>query len=88
MTKLTDIVLINTNNNKHNISVSDAIDKLLREPIASRIQRIENTLEKITDRLAILDEPDEKRLAQFKELKKIYKKYKFVDALYGEKNNE
>ena len=86
--KLTDIVPINITNNKHNMSVSYVIDNLLSKPIESRIQHIEDTLEKIADRIAILDEPDKKRLAQFKELKKIYKKYKFVDALYGEKNNE
>lgn len=48
-----------------------------------RIERIERTLEKICDRLAILEEPTPERLEAFKQLQDAYKKYKFLDELCG-----
>lgn len=52
-----------------------------------RLDKIEKMLKKIADRLAILDDPDPKRLGEFKTLQEAYSKYKFVDGLCG-KNNE
>lgn len=49
----------------------------------NRLDRIEEKLEKICDRLAILDEPDPERLEAFKQLQEAYKKYKFLDELCG-----
>lgn len=54
----------------------------------TRLDRIEGILEKITDRLAVLDEPDPEKLAQFKTLQDAYDKYKFVEKLCGEKKEK
>lgn len=84
MTKLTKLTDISNSDtlvfNANTVSGSWHINITEQE---LRLQRIEHTLEKIADRLVILDKPNKERLEQFKELKKIYKKYKFVDALYG-----
>lgn len=48
-----------------------------------RIERIERNLEKVMERLAVLDEPTEERLERFKTLKKAHDKYKFLDELCG-----
>lgn len=55
----------------------------INDPVSDRLDRLEKLIEKIADRLAILEEPDEERLEQFKTLQDIYKKYKFADALCG-----
>lgn len=47
------------------------------------IDRLERNMEKIMERLAILEEPDPKQLEQFKTLKEAYDKYKFVEGLCG-----
>jgi hypothetical protein len=52
-----------------------------------RLDRMERMLEKVCDRLAILDEPDPERLEAFKQLQEAYKKYKFVDELCGPHDN-
>lgn len=41
-------------------------------------------MEKIEDRLAILSEPDEKKLEKFASLKKAYDHYKLMEKLIGE----
>lgn len=61
---------------------------VLTNPIEERLDRIEKLIEKIADRLAILEDPNEERLEQFKTLQDIYKKYKFADALCGKKKND
>ena len=48
-----------------------------------RLDRMEKMLEKICERLAILEEPDPKRLEEFKQLQDAYNKYKFLDELCG-----
>lgn len=49
-----------------------------------RMDRIEEKLDKICERLAILEEPTPERLEAFKQLNDAYKKYKFLDELCGE----
>ena len=49
----------------------------------NRLDRMEKMLEKICDRLAILEEPTPERLEAFKQLQDAYNKYKFVDELCG-----
>ena len=56
-----------------------SIDPTLLE----KIDNLERNMEKIMERMAILDEPDPKRLEEFKTLKDLYDKYKFADALCG-----
>lgn len=45
---------------------------------------IAKTLEKIEDRLAILQEPDPKKLEKFAALKKAYDNYKMLERLIGD----
>lgn len=54
----------------------------------TRLDRIEGMLEKITDRLAVLADPDPEKLEQFETLKEAYDKYKFVEKLCGEKKEK
>ncbi len=51
--------------------------------VTEAIERLEKNMEKVMERLAILEEPDPKRLEEFKTLKEAYDKYKFVDGLCG-----
>ena len=48
-----------------------------------RLDRMAKMLEKICERLAILEEPEAERLEQFKQLQDAYNKYKFLDELCG-----
>ena len=52
-------------------------------PLTERIEKIEDNLKKIMERLSILDEPSEEQLEKSKMLKDAYNKYKFVEELYG-----
>ena len=61
-------------------SVTSDIDKQLNY---TRMDKVEKGLEKINERLAILDEPTPERLEAFKQLRDAYKKYKFLDELCG-----
>jgi hypothetical protein len=47
---------------------------------------ISSTLEKIKNRLAILDDPNPTRLEKFSSLKKAYDNYKILENLVGEDN--
>jgi hypothetical protein len=49
---------------------------------------LSKTLDKIADRLAILEEPDPARLEKYAALKKAYENYKMLDRLIGEDSNE
>ena len=51
--------------------------------LLEKIERIERNLEKVMDRLAVLDEPSDEQLEKFKTLKKAHDKYKFLDELCG-----
>lgn len=51
----------------------------------NRMEHMEKMIEKIADRLAVLEEPDPEKLAQFKTLQDAYTKYKFIEKLCGEK---
>ena len=51
--------------------------------LLEKIERIERNLEKVMERLAVLDEPTEEKLERFKTLKKAHDKYKFLDELCG-----
>ena len=53
----------------------------------TRMDRLERMVDKIADRLAVLDDPDPEKLAQFETLREAYNKYKFVDTLCGEKKD-
>jgi len=53
-----------------------------------RFADLEDSVEAIKDRLAILDEPDPEKLKQHKILRDAYKKYKMIEALVGEKKSE
>ena len=65
-------------------SVTSDIDNQLKN---TRLDRVEKSLEKINERLAILDEPTPERLEAFKQLQEAYKKYKFLDELCGPHND-
>ena len=60
------------------------IDPELKESI----KRLERNMEKVMERLAILEDPDPKRLEEFKTLQEAYTKYKFVDGLCGKSEQE
>ncbi len=49
---------------------------------------LSKTLDKIADRLAILEEPDPTRLEKYAALKKAYENYKMLDRLIGEDTDE
>ncbi len=49
--------------------------------LLERIERIERINEKIMERLAILEDPSPEQLKQFKALKDLHDKYKFVESL-------
>ena len=49
----------------------------------TRMDRIEDKLDKICERLAVLEEPTPERLEAFKQLQDAYNKYKFLDELCG-----
>ncbi len=56
--------------------------------VTEAIERLEKNMEKVMERLAILEEPDPKRLEEFKTLREAYDKYKFVDGLCGRKETD
>lgn len=49
---------------------------------------IAKTLDKIEDRLAILQDPDPEKLKKFAALKKAYDNYKMLERLIGEDSND
>lgn len=56
-----------------------------------RINRMEKMINKIAERLAVLDDPDPETLARHKMLKEAYMKYLFIEKLCMEeeiKDNE
>jgi hypothetical protein len=55
--------------------------------LLERIERIEKINEKIMERLAILEDPSPEQLEQFKVLKELHDKYKFVETLCEGKND-
>lgn len=61
-------------------SLDEQIDNL---QTGKRLKKIEKTLEKVCERLAILDDPSPERLEAFKQLQDAYNKYKFLDELCG-----
>jgi len=64
-------------------ATSDIDNQLASINNKDRLDRMERTLEKISERLAILEEPTPERLEAFKQLQDAYKKYKFLDELCG-----
>lgn len=58
------------------------------DPVEARMGNIEKVMEKIMERLAVLDDPSPEKLAQFKALKEAYTKYKFLEALCGEAEDD
>lgn len=56
--------------------------------LLKRIDNIEKIIEGIAKRLSILDNPDPKKLAQYKMLKEAYTKYIFLEKLCAEENSE
>lgn len=53
----------------------------------SQMDRIERKLNNVMERLAILDNPSPRKLAQFETLKDTYIKYKFIEKLCGEEQD-
>lgn len=51
--------------------------------LKEQIDRLEQNMEKVMERLAILEDPTPEQLEQFKTLQDAYKKYKFVEGLCG-----
>jgi len=49
--------------------------------LLERIERMEKINEKIMERLAILEDPSPEQLKQFKVLKDLHDKYKFIETL-------
>ncbi len=65
-----------------NSTNSTWVDALSVDPeLIERIDRIEKNNEKIMERLAILEDPSPEQLEQFKALKDLHDKYKFVESL-------
>jgi hypothetical protein len=65
-------------------SVSIEGDTEINGTLTIKGKDIGNILEKIEDRLAILSEPDPKKLEKFAALKKAYDHYKLLEKLIGE----
>jgi len=63
--------------------ISDIDSQLSNTQNNTRMDRIEDKLDKICERLAVLEEPTPERLEAFKQLQEAYKKYKFLDELCG-----
>ena len=64
-------------------TTSDIDNQLASLNNRERLDRMEGMLEKICERLAILEEPTPERLDAFKQLQDAYNKYKFLDELCG-----
>lgn len=56
--------------------------------LLKRIDRMERGLEQIMERLAILNDPNPEKLAQHKILRDAYVKYKFLEKLCGQEDDE
>lgn len=54
----------------------------------SRMDNMEKKLDKICERLAILEDPDPEKLKKFKMLKDAYTKYKFIEELCSEEDDD
>ena len=74
-----------TNDTGHSLYFNGTNWEEQQEETETRMSRLEKMVEKIADRLAVLDEPDPEKLEQFKTLKDAYTKYKFIEGLCGEK---
>jgi len=55
--------------------------------LVATIERLERNMEKVMERLSVLEDPDPEQLEKFKTLKEAYNKYKFVDGLCGKGEN-
>jgi len=81
-TNSSDGVYTINNTSAHTITVNDAISVITEE----RFRDLEDSVEAIKRRLAILDEPSPETLEKHKILKDAYNKYKMIEALIGEKD--
>ena len=68
-------------------TTSDIDNQLSNISGKKRLDKIEEKLDRVCDRLAILDDPDPVRSEAFKQLQDAYKKYKFLDELCGPHND-
>ena len=63
-------------------SCDDAIDT--ETPEEKRLRKLEEGLEAIKERLAILDDPNPEKLEKHKMLRDAYNKYKMIEKLIGD----
>ncbi len=60
----------------------------LPDPYQEQIDDLNRKFDKIMDRLGVLDDPDPEKLEKHKALKRAYEKYKMLEKLCGEGNEE
>ena len=60
----------------------------IRDLYQDHLDEIDAKVEKILERLSILEDPDPVQLEKNRALKKAYEHYKFVEALAGAKNGK
>lgn len=65
------------------ISLSSSVN-ITSEDIEVKGRSLMKLLDKISDRLAILDDPSEARLEKFAALRDAYERYKTLEALIGD----
>jgi hypothetical protein len=59
----------------------------IRDPYAEKMEDIERKLDKVMERLGVLDDPDPETLEKSKALKKAYEHYKMLEKLAGAKDD-
>jgi hypothetical protein len=59
----------------------------IRDPYAEKMEDIERKLDKVMERLGVLDDPDSETLEKSKALKKAYEHYKMLEKLAGAKDD-
>lgn len=60
----------------------------IKDPTEEKVKDLERKIDKIMERLSVLDDPDPETLRKQKMLKDAYNKYKMIEKLIGEKNGK
>jgi hypothetical protein len=77
----------NSNNGTYTITDWNTTSFTIRDPYAERMDDIERKLDKVMERLGVLDDPDPETLEKSKALKKAYDHYKMLEKLAGAKDD-
>jgi hypothetical protein len=75
-------------NNTVSTGLHVSTDAIFDKDVKIQGRSISKTLDKIEDRLAILQDPDPEKLKKFAALKKAYDNYKMLERLIGDDSND